>query len=138
MSSMFPNGFQRSWSQTFDKCLCPAGRVMGGGFILIPTKSAPGIYRCAMMGGNAVRIGGQLGGGFLQESFGTEPVILDMGCTPPKAAPAIFVPESVAAMSRSGEIRGSALVQSAEPELSNHRLSRSVRFQRKSWKRPKA
>jgi serine/threonine protein kinase/Tol biopolymer transport system component len=29
----------------------------------------PGIYRCAMMGGNAVRIGGQLGGGFLQESF---------------------------------------------------------------------
>jgi serine/threonine protein kinase len=27
------------------------------------------IYRCAMIGGNAVRTGGQLGGGFLQESF---------------------------------------------------------------------
>src|SRR5215469_13644709 len=47
MSSMFLNGFQRSWSQTFDK--------VG--------------YRCAMMGGNAVRIGNQLGSGFLQESF---------------------------------------------------------------------
>lgn len=27
------------------------------------------VYRCAMMGGSAVRTGGQLGGGFLQESF---------------------------------------------------------------------
>jgi len=75
---------------------------------------------------------------FNSHSERAEPVILDMGCTPPKAAAARFVPESVAAMSRSGEIRGSALVQRAEPELSNHRLSRSVRFQRKSWKRPKA
>src|ERR1700758_4328397 len=60
------------------------------------------------------------------------------GCTPPKAAPARFVPESVAARSRSGEIRGSELVQKAEPELCGHRLSRSVRFQRNSWKRPEA
>jgi hypothetical protein len=39
MSSMFPNGFQRSWSQTFDKFLTP-GRVMGSGFILIPATAA--------------------------------------------------------------------------------------------------
>jgi hypothetical protein len=29
----------------------------------------PGIYRCAMMGGNAVRVGGQVDGWFPQESF---------------------------------------------------------------------